>query len=117
MVHLFGWTKTPRYADENAAKLALLTDYPRAKIRTVLLADDGRAALFELLDGAAYAAPFGAGRLTRVFGDGDIRRIENQSGGLDLRLNDYTAPRLRIAIGDGAKRAAWSEILKKGDDA
>lgn len=117
LVHLFGWSKRPQYADDREAAEALLTDYPHASVRAVFLADDRRAALFVLADGVGFAAPFGEGRLTRVIGADDVQRVEDGPGGLTIRLNDYTAPRLSVAMKDAAARQAWTTRLTRGGEA
>lgn len=111
LVHLMGGTKRPTYADEAEATAALLLDYPDADIRRTTLADDGRAALFELASGVGYAAPFGEGRLTRIFQAGDIRLVDDGQDGLTLHLTDYTAPRLSMKIAGADDRAVWQARL------
>lgn len=116
LIHLLGWSRRPQYADEAEARAALLTDYPHASIRNGVLADDGRAALFDLADGVGFAAPFGDGRLTRVIVADDVSRVEQSADGLIIRLNDYTAPRLTVAMTDAGARETWAKRLMSGGE-
>ena len=117
LIHFLGWTRRPQYADETEATEALLTDYPHASVRRVALADDRRAALFELAEGVGFAAPFGEGRLTRVIGPGDVRRVDEGPEGLIIRLTDYTAPQLTVTMTDPASRQAWAKRLMNEGEA
>lgn len=115
LVHFLGGTKRPRYDDEADAAAALTVDYPNAIICQTMLADDGKAALFELADGVGFAAPFGEGRLTRVLGPNDVRRVDERPDGLTIRLTDYTAPRLTVRLANAEARAAWkARLLDEG---
>ncbi len=116
LIHLFGWTRRPQYADEAEASAALLTDYPHADIRNITLADDRRAALFDLTEGVGYAALFGDGRLTRLIHVDDVKGVEDTPSGLAIRLTDYTAPRLTVAMTDTAERQAWARRLTRGGE-
>ena len=111
LIHLLGWSKRPHYADAAEATAALLADYPNVEIRDVALADDGRAALFDLAEGVGFAAPFGEGRLTRLITDDDVKKVDEAPDGLTIWLSDYTAPRLTIALTDQAARTAWTTRL------
>lgn len=111
LIHLLGWSRRPQYADEAEAREALLTDYPHARIHGVDLADDRRAALFDLAEGVGFAAPFGDGRLTRVIAAEDVVGIDEAPDGLTIRLTDYTAPRLTVKLADAATRQAWAKRL------
>lgn len=117
LVHFLGGSKRPRYADAAAAETALTSDYPNATIRQTMLADDQRAALFELADGVGFAAPFGEGRLTRVLGSGDVKQVDDGPDGLTIRLTDYTSPRLKVQIANADDRAAWKARLLDGGEA
>ena len=64
-----------------------------------------------LASGVGYAAPFGEGRLTRIFQAGDIRLVDDGQDGLTLHLTDYTAPRLSMKIAGADDRAAWQARL------
>lgn len=117
LIHLMGWSKRPQYRDVAAAEQALLTDYPHAQIKQTALADDRRAALFDLAEGVGFAAPFGDGRLTRVLGPDDITKVDEEANGLCLRLTDYTAPRLFMRLDSAEERAVWKTRLSNlGDD-
>ena len=111
LIHLFGWTRRPAFADTDEAAQALLTDYPHAAIKSAELADDGRSALFVLPNAIGYAAPFGDGRLTRVIEAGDLKSVDAAGDGLTLRLTDYTAPRLSISMRDPKAQDTWRRRL------
>ena len=116
LIHLFGWSKRPQYADEAEAAAALMTDYPNATIQQARLADDRRAALFLLSTGVGFAAPFGEGRLTRVLNVEDIRRVDEGRDGLTIRLTDYTAPQLDVMIADAEAQQVWAKrLINKGE--
>lgn len=116
LVHFLGGTKRPLYADDAAAEAALTSDYPHADIRQTLLADDRRAALFELAEGVGFAAPFGEGRLTRVLGPDDVKIVEDGPDGLTIRLTDFTAPRLTVRMANADHRAAWkARLMNRGE--
>ena len=117
LIHFLGGTKRLKYTDEAAAALALTTDYPNARIRETFLADDQRAALFDLADGVGFAAPFGEGRLTRVLAPNDVTGVEEGPEGLTIRLTDYTAPRLTVRMANAEQRAAWKARLLDGGKA
>lgn len=117
LVHFLGGSKRLRYADEAVAAAALLADYPHARIRQTVLADDQRAALFELAEGVGFAAPFGEGRLTRVLAPDDVTGVEDGPNGLTIRLTDYTAPRLTVRLANAEARAAWKARLMTGSEA
>jgi len=116
LVHLLGGSKKLRYEDETAAAAALMADYPYVRIRQTVLADDQRAALFNLADGVGFAAPFGKGRLTRVLGPDDVSGVEDGPDGLTIHLTDYTAPRLTVKLTNAETRAAWkARLLDEGE--
>lgn len=117
LVHLLGGSKRLSYEDDAAAREALLTDYPHARIRQTVLTDDQRAALFELAEGVGFAAPFGEGRLTRVMGPDDVSGVDDDPDGLTIRLKDYTAPRLTVRLANAEARAAWKARLMTGGEA
>ncbi len=116
LVHFLGGTKRLKYQDEAAAGAALRADYPYARIRQTVLADDQRAALFDLADGVGFAAPFGEGRLTRVLRPDDVSGVEDGPDGLTIHLTDYTAPRLTVRLANAETRAAWkARLLDQGE--
>lgn len=117
LVHFLGGSKRLRYEDEAAAGAALTADYPNTRIRQTVLADDQRAALFDLAEGVGFAAPFGEGRLTRVLGPDDVSGVEDGPDGLTIRLKDYTAPRLTVRMANAEARAAWKARLMDGGKA
>ena len=113
LIHLFGWTRQPAFADKDEAAQALLTDYPHAVIQNAGLADERRSALFVLPNAIGYAAPFGDGRLTRVIEVSDLKSVDAAGDGLTLRLTDYTAPRLSVAMRDPTARETWRRRLAR----
>ena len=117
LVHFLGGSKRLKYADETTAAAALLTDYPSASIRQTVLADDQQAALFDLVEGVGFAAPFGEGRLTRVLGPDDVVRVDDAQDGLTIHLTDYTAPCLTVRLMKAEDRAVWKARLMNGGEA
>lgn len=117
LVHILGGSKRLSFADEAAAAEAFAADYPNSRMRRTVLADDRRAALFELGEGVGFAAPFGEGRLTRVLGPGEVSGVDEGPNGLTIRLTDYTAPRLTVQMANAEARTVWKARIMDGAQA
>lgn len=113
LVHLLKMSRADGFADAAAARNAFLADFPETETGEATLTDDRRAAILTTAAGAGLVMRFGAGRLTRLIGPGDVSRIEDRPGALRLRLADFGAPVIDLAFADDGKRAEVKRILEK----
>ena len=113
LVHLLKMSRADGFADAETARAAFLADFPEAETGEAALTDDRRAAVLATGAGAGLVMRFGAGRLTRLIGPGDVRRIEERPGALRLRLADLGAPVIDLAFADDGKRAEMKHILEE----
>lgn len=114
LVHLLRLSRPLGFADEAAARAAYLADYPDDEVVSVLLADDGHAAVLGTRAGLGLVAALGAGRLTRRLGPGDLSGVEERRGALRLRLDDWGAPAVTLACADAARRSEMKRMLEEG---
>ncbi|MEL7465791.1 MAG: hypothetical protein AAFN79_17105 [Pseudomonadota bacterium] len=112
LVHFLRLSKRRAFADESAARAALAHDYPDAEIAAVLLADDGRGAVFSTAGGAAVTTSFGDGWFIRALGPGDVRRLRERGARLHVSLDDFGAPSISLPFADPARRAAAKAMLE-----
>lgn len=112
LVHLLRMSKRLVLRDEADARAVFAHDYPDARIGDVLLTDDGDGALFSTSDGPAVATAFGDGWFTRALRSGDVKEVRETKARLHVRLDDFGAPSISLAIADHARRAAAKAILE-----
>ena len=113
LVHCLKMDRAEAFADAAAAEAAFLADFPAVVIGEASLCDDARAAVMTTGAGVGIVIRFGAGRLTRLLGPGDVRAVEERSGALRLRLADFGAPVIDLAFADDGKRAEMKRILEE----
>ncbi|MEL6794936.1 MAG: hypothetical protein AAFU55_13095 [Pseudomonadota bacterium] len=112
LVHLLRMSKRLSFADEAAARAVLAHDHPDAEIRDVLLTDNRSAAIFSTSAGPAVTTAFGDGWFTRAFEPGDVKEVREEQARLHVRLDDFGAPSISLALADPARRAAAKAILE-----
>lgn len=112
LVHGFGWTGGPPFADSDDAAAAFAREHAERAVREVMLADDRRAALLATDHGTGFVMRFGRGTVVRWLRPEDIATVRQGPAGLTLKLRDDGAPNLRIAMADPDRRAAAATLLK-----
>ena len=96
-----------RFASEEEARRAWARRYPDLPAGTVTLTAHSAAALVMTADGPGLVWPPGSGNETRLLHGARARPTPK---GLDLRLPDPSAPRLRLVL-PAQQVAAWARII------
>ena len=109
LTHLFGLSERGRLASEEAARNAWAREFPRTPAGAVTLARDGRAALVATGMGPGLVWSFGADTTARFLSGA---RVTRTATGLDIRLSDITAPRVRLRL-EADEAEAWAQSLEE----
>lgn len=104
-----GWS-TPAMLTEASARAHYLAAHPRASLSAVRVDDRGRAALLVDGDAVGVVSVLGDRAVTRRLVPGGVAVAEDGEG-LTLRLVDFGAPTLVIALGDTDSRTRWRQRL------
>lgn len=108
MLHLSGQSRTDPLTAERAAE-AWITQIPGVASRQILLSDDARVALVETDRGPGLLWVFGADCTARLFSAPPaVRETADQ---IVVTTGDFTAPRIRARLADGADRRRWTDTL------
>ena len=92
---LFGFGERRKFTDTNDACAAWLREFPDLPPSKVLLSQDGYHALVRTDQGAGIVWSMGADSSARLV---QGARITKTAKGLDLRIADITAPRIRPTL-------------------
>ena len=95
ILHLLGLSAPAQLADSAAARRAWLREFPDLPPTGITLTHDRRAAVIETHDGPGVVWTVGADTTARRLTHAEIRRIGD---GHELRLADFTAPRVRLSL-------------------
>ncbi|MEL6883650.1 MAG: hypothetical protein AAFY39_10510 [Pseudomonadota bacterium] len=108
-LHLLGLSRaTP--LTEDTARAAWLRHWPDDAVHSVHVTQDGRAARVEARQGRGILWQFGADTCARRLTGAEVTRIVK--GRVDLRLGDYTAPRVRLALSP-SEQDEWTDWMTK----
>ena len=105
---LFGFNKRRSFSDIEDAHRAWLREFPELEPRDITLSQDGCHALVQTNQGAGIVWSMGADSAARLLSGA---RVEQSAKGLDLRLPDYTAPRIRAALSPD-QQTTWLNRIK-----
>ena len=103
----FGFSKPFEFQTDNDAKMAWLRAHPGDDIHSVRISSDRRAALIGSAKGIGLVWSFGADTTARLLDD---ISIQDAPDGLDFRLEEYTAPRLKVRLAP-EDRDIWRQQL------
>ena len=111
-VHFSGMSRPARIVDSQAARARFLIDYPDEEIGEIAISDDGKAAFIALGGGrTGLVHAIGARYVTRILQPQVLREVRcDESGGLALRLRDFTLPAEHARFtraGEAAKVSRW----------
>ena len=105
---LFGFNKRRSFIDAEDAGRAWLREFPDLEPRDITLSQDGCHALVQTDQGAGIVWSMGADSAARLLTGA---RVKQSVKGLDLRLRDYTAPRIRAALTPD-QQTIWLKRIK-----
>lgn len=114
---ILGGLGDARLADPGAARRRLTADDPAFVIQEVVVAVDGRGAIFTgeidgRRPGVAVLVPLGDRFVSRVLGAGDVVDAAIEEGGvLRIDTRDLTRRTLRLRLEEGAA-PAWLALLR-----
>jgi hypothetical protein len=111
-VHFSGMSRPARIASEESARARFLIDYPDEEIGEIAISDDGKAAFIALAGGrTGLVHAIGARYITRILQPQSLREVRcDESGGLALRLRDFTLPAEHAhftSASEAAKVSRW----------
>ncbi|HBS50173.1 MAG TPA: hypothetical protein DEA05_08840 [Rhodobacteraceae bacterium] len=107
LLHLSGRSEQ-RVLDDDSARSEWLRHFPEHEVREVVLSRNRHAALLRLDAGLGLLWAFGMDTAARPVNE---PVVTDRPDGLDLRLSDYTAPRVRLRL-EPEERARWSALLQ-----
>ncbi len=114
LLHVLGNSRRLRMQDAEQVRRLWLAQYPETMVEQVKIADGGHQALVLTDQGPGLVWAMGADAACRLVPRGCD--IQNTGKGLRVRLRDYTAPVVKIALADGV-RDQWKHILTGGTNA
>lgn len=106
-----GLSQTRSFDTEADARAAWAREFPDLPAGTVTLTAKRAAALVMTAQGPGLVWPMGSHSTARLLTGAEARPSK---GGLDLRLPDPTAPRLRLVLTPEETRA-WARVIAGGD--
>lgn len=95
LCHVLGYSRPRRFDTQEAARAAWLREFPEIPPTEVQLCQSGTAALIHTAQGPGIVWPMGADSTARFLTGATMR---HDNGRLDIRLPDYTAPRLTLHL-------------------
>lgn len=111
LVHLSGVSRPKTFDTEDDARAAWAREFPDLPAGTVTLTAKRAAALVMTDDGPGLVWPMGADSTARLLRGARAKALPT---GLDLRLPDSSAPRLRLVLTPQEARA-WARVIEGGD--
>jgi len=108
LLHLLGLSARKTFADADAARTAWLDEFPDVPATRVTLCKNHHAALIDTAKGPGVVWPMGADSTARFLTGAQINRSDQ---GLDIRLPDFTAPRIRLSL-DPDEAESWHSQLE-----
>ena len=116
-VHFAGLSKPARLSHPAEAVAALLADYPDEKPEEPLVDADGLTAIMPLGEGrVGLVRCMGSRMVTRILTARDVPDAPTHRDGLvELRLRDFTMPRLVSRFDDEGKARRVAEMLQFDD--
>jgi len=115
LLHLLGLSKRLVIADKNHAAQLWAQHYPGLPAQAVIIADGNHQALVKTKDGPGLIWSMGADATCRLLAEAIV--IQETRNGLKLRLGDYTAPTVRVALKQQTDRQRWLAELAGGSHA
>ncbi|ETX27654.1 hypothetical protein [Roseivivax isoporae] len=107
LTHALGLSARAPFPDTAAARAAWLREYPALAPADVVMSRDGRSALIVTAGGPGVVWRFGADSTARLLTGARVRRCAR---GLDIRLPDFTAPRIVLDL-SAEETDAWTRSL------
>jgi hypothetical protein len=105
-LHLLGLSERKVFVDAHEAGAVWDSEFPDAPVRHGTLSDDRHAALIDTKGGQRGVVwPMGADATARYLSGAKITKTKN---GLNIRLPDFTAPRISLRLGEG-EVGKWAE--------
>lgn len=105
LVGLAAWAKIARPLpplDEGEARRILADEFPDHPPSVVWVSGDGRGAVARAGETALIVYRAGDGYVARSLPWRELAMVRPAAGRIDLRLGDFTAPRARLALAEGA---------------
>lgn len=103
ILHILGLSRRALLADQAAARLAWLDEFPDDAPIRIVLSHDHRAALIETEKGRGVVWPMGADTTARYI---DGAQVTRTASGLRVDLADYTAPHIQLSL-DADEAENW----------
>jgi hypothetical protein len=102
LLYLVGWTKDTQIQDHNQAQRVFKERYHDEQVTSVTLDDHQKIAVLELQssDKFGLVAVFGDKLVVRLLAKGILKQVEQEESSLLLKTNDFTFPKIKIAIND-----------------
>ena len=100
---------------QELARNRFLLDFPNAELGAIVICDNGKTALLELMNKAGLGMVHGLGQnfLTRELTKASIISLEEDAENLVIRLRDFTLKKLTIKDSTGKARKLIEEMLAK----
>lgn len=101
LIALAWWAKIPRKLDpldEARARALLADEFPKASIETIWLASDGQGAIAKAGDEGLILTAMGDGYVARSAQWTNVASALPKNGKLSIRLKDFAAPRVTVAM-------------------
>ena len=111
LVHLSGLSRPRRFESEDDVRAAWAREFPDLPAGTVTLTRHRAAALVMTPQGPGLVWPMGSDSTARLLSGA---RAKATPQGLDLRLPDPSAPRLRLILAADEIKP-WARVIEGGD--
>lgn len=113
LLYLVGWTKDTRIQDSDQAQKVFKERYQEEQVTSVILDDHQKSAVLELqsADKLGLVAVFGDKLVVRLLAKGILKQVEQEESSLLLKTNDFTFPKIKIAINDSNACSALNTKL------
>lgn len=113
LLYLVGWTKDTQIQDSDQAQKVFKERYQEEQVTSVILDDHQKSAVLELqsADKLGLVAVFGDKLVVRLLAKGILKQVEQEESSLLLKTNDFTFPKIKIAINDSNACSALNTKL------
>jgi len=113
LLYLVGWTKDTQIQDSDQAQKVFKERYQEEQVISVILDDHQKSAVLELqsADKLGLVAVFGDKLVVRLLAKGILKQVEQEESSLLLKTNDFTFPKIKIAINDSNACSALNTKL------